>query len=316
MRADRRRKVEVQRKIFRAGAAALSLIASWDLPAHVALAQNNASQDTHDIPPVVTRHELQVDAVKHLVIVFQKFFTPENPHNLTHKYYKDWTSADLKYVGAEDLASFRGLFSDEQYSITDAMLPNNMSREDFYRAVMRESARRNLAKGDYTDYLMKKPGQSEQEVNLIRTAYGIPDPVPQVVREKAGVVAIRDAAVDILQNNTPYFRVQSDLAQAVGLKSGVVLPLHTDVRAYDFGYTAGSIPEFRNQNGMQIVASSPLKPAELQAKYCPVMHQLFEEGRSYDNREAFFLGFFQARVDARSNFEPTSEHVGLFASCK
>jgi hypothetical protein len=54
---------------------------------------------------------------------------------------------------------------------------------------------------------------------------------------------------------------------------------------------------------------------QLREHYGSVINKLFESDRSYSNKDSFALGFMQARIDGRSNFQPTNDKVGLFADC-
>ena len=264
-----------------------------------------------------------VDTVK-------KFYVPSNPSNPTDKSINDWSAADLKKVGPNDLFLLYAQITDEQYSITDALLPKGMSREDFNRNILREMRRRNLLQKEYLDDYLS-PTMRTQEVKLIRASFGSGNGVPAEVQTSAGVMAIRDAGISVIFNDedkgpdgkpiTGQYRLKPDLAAAIGLPSNKrpKVKFRTDVDAYDFGYLVGSLPQFvanaQNNNPLAIMPSSPVPDDQLQARYCPVIRKIFQEGNAFPNRDAFVSGLLQARSDMTANFEPVNDHIGLTAAC-
>lgn len=246
---------------------------------------------------------------------YKLFYSKENPENPTGKSYLDWTSRDLKNMGTRDFDLIRGILADEQYNYIDQILPREMSRAEFMRAILRESARRGIAKDRYYDAFPTAPNLKTQQVTLTRAAYGTAQSLPTEVTELAAVIAIRDASIDMAANNAPAFRLANDLAAKIGKKNDTELGIDTDAAAYDFGYTVGSMPQFKRGDALHIQINSPLNPDQLQERYCPVINNLFQTGRAYENRDAMALGFMQGRIDGRSGFEPTTDRVGLFADC-
>jgi hypothetical protein len=247
-----------------------------------------------------------------MVRKFIDFYSASTPTNPTRKSVKDWSSEDLKFISDADVTLIRTLLTQERYDISDAMTPSSMSRADFLRAVLRESAQRGIADDNWL--VGTTPSRSRQ-ITVSRAPIGLENPVPQQVRELASVVAIRDAAEDILVNNANAFRFKPEVASALGYKPQDFFRIINDAKAYDFGYTVGSMNEYRQDNGLRIRATSPLPPQEVQARYCAPTNLIFEPGRALDNRDSFLAGFLQARVDSRTNFEPVNDHIGLFAEC-
>lgn len=249
---------------------------------------------------------------------YKQFFSAANAKNSTQKSYKDLTSADLEKLDFRDLDSMRYMFADEKYSMTDQLLPAGLSRGDFYRDIMREYARRGIAKDMYVRHLLPQAEQRTQQVQLIRTSFGTGQSKEVLVSAPAGVMAVRDAGVSVLLHDSPLFDVMPDFAAALGLNKDTTLPLLKDVDAYDLGYTVGSMPEFKGdpaKNPLYIRVSSPLTPEQLQQEFCPTVENIFKEGRAYHNTDSFKVGFVQARVDGQTNFEPVNEHVGVTAQC-
>jgi hypothetical protein len=250
-----------------------------------------------------------------LVNGYRLVYSATNPQNPTGKSYLDFTSQDIAKLDSGELLGIRRLIRAEQYDVIDQILPRNMSRSEFGRAILRESARRGEITRDYAEVFRDVPNYSTMKVNVTRQAFGAADSIPQRVTELAAVIAIRDAGIEMAVNNAPQFNLKPDIAAALGKKTTDGVLIDTDVKAYDFGYMTGAMPQFNKGDALHIRLQAAKSPEELQQAYCPVIANLFEEGRAYNNRDSFALGFMQARIDGRSNFQPSNDRVGLFADC-
>lgn len=247
----------------------------------------------------------------------------------------------------------RGLMADERYHLTDKLIPTGMNRAEFARALLRESARR----GDLAKELQLFPTgdaqKQSQPITVERAPFGVKDAVPEKVTAPIGIVVIRDSAVDMLVNNPKGIRVTDETMRALGMSKPIVGFIDNDADAYDFGYSVGSMPEFRKNDGLRIgfrMEPTPAQTAELnkvaasmmakktdaeieamrgeiqavitkmsqnynQDNYCKSTELLFQEGRFHDNRTAMALGMAQGRVDIAKNFDASSDRIGLFGDC-
>ena len=176
-----------------------------------------ANEPTYGVPQSIMSDAQLKTAVDGAV----QWFSPSNPENRTEKNIRDWTTADLKKVGPRDLRLLANYIAYERPAISDKIIPNGLSREDFYRALNREMARRDIAKNEFVNDVLPPPSNSQQIVEVTRAAYkiGAPQTAPaSVVRKAAGILVLHDMAVDAFVNNQDYLRVQNDLADALKIK--------------------------------------------------------------------------------------------------
>ncbi len=268
-----------------------------------------------------TMPEIPDAAVRRVVDLTLKFYVPNNPKNGTHKSIKDWTAADFKNIDRDDLRELANIMSTEHYSVSDDLLPKGMSRQDFVRSLDREMARRDTLKTDYLDRLFVNVPKPVPQVRVLRAAHTIGGKpgnsiTPEMVQEAAGIIALRDMAINITTDSQDtYIPLQPDFTKAVGLNPNTVVPLRSDVRAYEVGYLVGSRREFTQSNGLYLGVHFDEPLQTVQSGYCATVAQIFQPGKAYDNSVSVVNGFMQARVDARTNFEPTTEHVGLGIEC-
>lgn len=243
-----------------------------------------------------------------------------NSSNEVGKPLSQWTGEDLKKLDSKRVGSFRAVLGDDRWDITDTLIPSSMSRAEFTRAIIREAARRNEAENDaYRTLGGMKPKNkmtAEREMLSIGTSE---TGVSRNITDEAGVFAIFDAAVQVVAYNQPKFVISSEVLQAMGKKvpsnEVVTFPL-TDVDQYDLGYTIGAMPEFRpDGEGFDVSFKLDSTPEQVQAAFCPTANKLFENGAGLDPRDAFLTGLMQARIDAKTNFEPNADEIGLFAPC-
>ncbi len=253
--------------------------------------------------------------MKDFVKVYQNFLRADNPDNPTKKSYRDLTSEDFKKFSTQDLDFMRAVIFDDQYKYIDQILPKSMDRADFARNILRELARRGEIKDTFLRGFPQFPNFGTSRITVTREPFGAESPLPKEVTELAAVIAIRDASVDVVLNNAGGWGLKDDVMDKLGKKIKGVKPIETDAEAYDLGYTAGAMPEFKRNDALNMRLVAARTVAEIQKDYCPVVDNLFKEGRAYDNRDSFAFGFMQARVDGRTNFEPTTDRYGLTEGC-
>jgi hypothetical protein len=253
--------------------------------------------------------------VKEWAQTFPRFYSTSKSENHTQKNLKDWTSNDLKKVESRDLDVIRQVMESEHYKYIDPILPNSMNRAEFARAVLRESARRGEIAGMYLHGFGEIKGFDTQRIVVTRTAFGTANALPEKVVELAGVIAIRDAGINMITTDVGGIALQDDVSRELGRPSSTQgKPIETDAQAFDFGYTVGAMPQFKKDDALHVRVNLA-SAQETQAKYCPDMKKLFQEGRAHNNSTAVVLGFMQARIDAKQQFESGSDRIGLFAEC-
>lgn len=273
--------------------------------------------------------------------------------NPPRKSYKNYTSSDLMSLDTATLSTMRNLFTDEKYTYTDKLLPDGMNRAEYTRAILRELARRGEVADKYIGFPTNNPAIQTKSISVVRTAPGVAGAKPEMVTEQINTLVIHDAAVDMILQSPEGLRLSADVVKAIGLDGGRLYPLKNDAEAYDFGYAVGSMPRFRQNDALKIGLKIDPTPAQVelirsavdrmtkgktdaeveamrsevqqvvttmsnqfnQNNYCTSTDLLFKEGRAHDNRTAMLLGMAQARIDARSDFKPTSDHIGLFGDC-
>jgi hypothetical protein len=253
--------------------------------------------------------------MKDFSLVYKQLFTANNPENSTKKSYTQWTSKDIENLSSDNLSLIRKVFAAENYSYTDGLLPDNMSRAEFYRSLLRASAKR----GDLRkDYYGSEPETSpmNQKITVARESFGQKATQKSTVTEEAGIIALRDKSIDIVLGNYPA-SIKNDVKQKLNKSKEPIglMGLETDVDVYGFGYLVGSLPQFKRDDGLNIRLTVERTPEEIQRDYCPVIDKIFQPGNAYNNRDTLVLGFMQARIDGRNNFEAKSDRIGLFAEC-
>lgn len=279
-----------------------------------------------------------------------KYAGKNNPVGKDHIYF---TSADLAKVDSEMLRVVRSIINTENYPYIDKLVPKNMDRAEFTRAVLRELARRGEVAYPYNTFPTNKPELQNTQITVERFPFYVQDAKAEKVTERVGNIAIHDGFVDIAQNNSAAIRLISDVGSKVGVVGGRAYPIDTDAEAFDFGYTVGAQQAFRQKNGLKLVlfvtptreeteqliaAENEIKKGKtpdqiaaiqnqidaatrqkadalVQQKYCRDVATIFEPGNAISNKEAMIRGFTQARVDIRTDFDPANDRIGLYGDC-
>lgn len=236
-----------------------------------------------------------------------------NPRGLP---LRNWTPDDLGVLDTATLSAIRAIISSERYDLVDRLKPQNMSRAEYSRAILREAASRN--NGDLEDFYSHRLAAPVASVQVSRPI-GVPASSQVRVSADPAILAIHDAAVNILRNPR-YAGVvfEPDVAQAMGhpelALAGVTV--RTDASTYDLGYTAGATVVMRNGKALPLSIGFVENVDQVHAGYCAVTNDIYaRQGRSVDQTEAFSAGFAQARIDARSNFQGQDVPTGLNGAC-
>jgi hypothetical protein len=273
--------------------------------------------------------------------------------NPTGKSYTDFTAADIAKLDTPVLTNLRNMMLAEKYNLTDALLPNNMGRAEFTRATLRELARRNQIAPRYDGFPTFDPKVQSSKISVSRHPFAVDGAVASLATDTVSNIAMRDGLVDIVQNNSNAIRVASDLASKVGLQKPRAINIDTDAEAFDFGYTVGSLPQYKKEDPLKLTfflrptreqsarilaeedalteGKSPAQVAAMrqaldvankkkaddyvQRDHCQAIADLFEPGNALSNKEAVLRGFLQARVDGRSSFDSSQDAVGIYGEC-
>jgi hypothetical protein len=207
------------------------------------------------------------------------------------------------------------MFSDERYDLIDQIKPTTMNREQFSRAILRESARRGIVDNPYERRFSDFP---QRNITVTRPLGVSPNPQNQVTASPV-ILALNDSATNVILNpRTAGFLIEPDVARAIGRPDLALngVSIANDAATYDFGYTVGALPEFRRGQQLEKVLGFVQPPDVVQQAFCPVVGEIFrQDGRTLDQTEAFTAGFIQARIDARTNFQGTDIPVGTTALC-
>lgn len=222
-----------------------------------------------------------------------------NDNNATNKSFHDWTAEDLRQLPDVALPMLRSLFYREHYDLVDQILPRSMNREEFGRAILRESARRGLEIGYYNERF--DFNRTEVEV---RRPLNVPSAEQVNVRISPSAITARDAAIDFLNNpRQAAMVVKPDVVAQTGPHSapGLGITAYTDAAAYDLGYTVGAHPDFHRSGRLPIGVRFEESEEQVKAFYCWASKEIFaRQGRSLDQAQAFAIGFVQGRTDAKS----------------
>lgn len=255
---------------------------------------------------------------RRIIEAYKNLYQANEPENPTRKSYRDFTSRDLTFLSANTLSGLRRLFQEENWTLLDEIVPTRMDRAQFVRAVLRESALRGQTTRPI-ERLLEDLAPFNQPINATRAPFGIPDTAQRDVRIAASRIVAYDAAVDVVTRNSESMIVAPDVARAVGIRSqpgtATALRMNTDAAAYDLGYTVGALPEFRRDGIIPMVVTVDATPEQIQQRYCPTVQSIFAPGRALQQRDAFAAGFITARTDARTNFSPDSDAIGITAPC-
>lgn len=256
-------------------------------------------------------------AVRRFVEAYKNLYQANDPRNVSRKSYRDFRAADVAFLDDGILSGLRTMFTSENWAILDEIVPQNLSRAEFVRAVLRESARRGNAT-DHIEASLRNLAPLNQQIRATRIPFGIPDTAEREVRLAAASIVAYDAAVDVVTRNSENMIVAPDVARAVGIRNqpGTATAVRmSDASAFDLGYTVGALPEFRRDGVIPMVVTIDATPEQIQERYCPTVQSIFAPGRALQQRDAFAAGFITARTDARTNFNTDSDAIGIIAAC-
>jgi hypothetical protein len=257
-------------------------------------------------------------AVRRFVEAYKKLYQANDPRNVSRKSYRDFRAADVAFLDDGILSGLRTMFTSENWAILDEIVPQNLSRAEFVRAVLRESARRGNAT-ENIEGLLSNLAPFNQQVRATRIPFGIPDTAEREVRMAAANIVAYDAAVDVVTRNSENMIVAPDVARAVGIRNqpgtASAVRINTDAAAFDLGYTVGALPEFRRDGVLPVVVTIDATPEQIQERYCPNVQSIFAPGRALQQRDACAAGFMTARTDARTGFNTDSDPIGITAAC-
>lgn len=258
------------------------------------------------------------EADRNFINAYKGFYRADNPRNVSRKSYRDFRATDIAFLDDSVLSGLRMAFQDENWALIDEVLPRNLDRAEFVRAVLRESARRGNAT-ENIEGLLRNLAPFNQQIRATRIPFGIPDTAEREVRMAAANIVAYDAAVDIVTRNSENMIVAPDVARAVGIRNqpgtATSVRMNTDAAAFDLGYTVGALPEFRRDGVLPVVVTIDATPEQIQERYCPTVQSIFAPGRALQQRDAFAAGFMTARTDARTGFNTDSDPIGITAAC-
>jgi len=267
---------------------------------------------------MASTEDKRIEADRRVLAAYKNLYQANEPENTTRKSYRDFTSKDLAFLSGNTLAGLRAMFENENWSMVDEIVPTRMDRSQFVRAVLRESARRGQTTRPI-ERLLDNLAPFNQPINATRAPFGIPDTAQREVRIAASRIVAYDAAVDVVTRNSESMIVAPDVARALGIRNqpgtATALKMNTDAAAFDLGYTVGALPEFRRDGIIPMVVTVDATPEQIQQRYCPTVQSIFAPGRALQQRDAFAAGFMTARTDARTNFSPDSDAIGITAPC-
>lgn len=236
-----------------------------------------------------------------------------NDNNATNKSFHDWTAEDLRQLPDVALPMLRSLFYREHFDLVDQILPRPMTREEFGRAILRESARR----GSEMDYYNERFDFNRPEVE-VRRPLNAPSAEQVNVRISPSAITVRDAAIDFLNNpRQAAMVVKPDVVAQTGPYPApeVGITAFTDAAAYDLGYTVGVHTDFRRSGRLPISVRFAESEEQVKAFYCWASKEIFaRQGRSLNQAQAFAIGIVQGRTDAR-NLSDTSIPLAALGPC-
>jgi hypothetical protein len=255
---------------------------------------------------------------RELIEAYKEFYQTDNPQNPSRKSYRDFRAADIAWLSDSALSGLRSLFRGENWAMIDEIVPSNLSRAEFVRAVLRVSAGRGEAT-ENIEGLLSNLAPFNQQIRATRVPFGIPDTAAREVRLAAASIVAYDAAVDVVTRNSENMVVAPDVARAVGIRNNpgtvTAVRINTDAAAFELGYTVGALPEFRRDGVIPMVVTIDATPEQIQQRYCPNVESIFAPGRALQQRDAFAAGFITARTDARTGFETQGDAIGITAAC-
>lgn len=252
------------------------------------------------------------DLARGIIARFDLGRTSDNPNGTP---ISQWTAQDFFKFDNSEIFAIRAMFSDERYDLIDQIKPTSMNREQFSRAILRESARRGILENPYERRFSDIP---TNDVTVMRPL-GVSPQAQRAVTASPVTLALNDSATNVILNpRTAGILIEPDVARAMGRPDLALngVSIANDAATYDFGYTVGALPEFRRGQQLEKGLGFVQPPEVVQQAYCNVTAEIFRQsGRTLDQTEAFSAGFIQARIDARTNFQGTDIPVGTTASC-
>ena len=239
-----------------------------------------------------------------------------NTNNLTNKNYRYLNATDFVKLNVNSLPLIRSLFDFERYDLIDRIIPYHMSRAEFHRAVLRESARRGIITMPYKSRL-GLTGVNEGTLVTVNRPRDVPASAERRITGAAFAVILLDAASNFLKNPTLGALVLSpDIVAEFGIKTDkpVGFAMAADTYLIDLGYTVGSMPEAQ-LNGMlplQLEYGTD-QQNQLQAAYCVAANEAYlGTDRVIDQNEAFSIGYLQAKMDRQTGFSGPEQSLGVF----
>jgi hypothetical protein len=256
--------------------------------------------------------DLLNDSIRAIKAKFDLGVSTSNPDG---KPISQWTTVDFRKFTDEDIFAIRAAFVDERYDLIDSLKPTAMSRSEFSRAILRESARRGVVENFYD---RRFQGMPMADVTVARPLQATPSAQRQVSANPV-VLALFDTAKNVIRDpRTSAIAIEPDVVNAMRRPD---LALHgvsiaNDSATYDLGYTAGALPQYRREQPLEIVLGFAQQPPQVQQAFCPIVNEIFRQsGRTLDQTEAFSAGFAQARIDARTSFQGQDIASGFVAAC-
>ena len=251
--------------------------------------------------------------LKGYLFVYDTGRTAPNPKG---KRVANWTPEDFGVLPTEMLYFLRAAINSERYDIVDRLKPTAMSRAEFAHVILREATRRN--NGDLLDYYQTRLDLPKINISIKRPLDVAPTEQRTVITDPT-TATVFDAAIAVLKNpRTASIDFPEDVLKATNRleRNGYGIPMRTDTAAYDLGYTAGALPTMHNGAPLTIAIGFKKDTTTVQEAYCVVTNDIFNQGNNIDQREAFSVGFAQARLDAqKGNFQSKDVPIGLFRPC-
>lgn len=295
-----------QRRAIAVGYLGVLALLSAAVNANAQAQSQSANPNPQSSDDAVVRASLERFVAGHIVLF-------GNDNNATNKTFHNWNAEDLRHLPDGSLSVYRSLFYREHYDLVDQILPRSMSREEFGRAILRESARRGLEIDYYDDRF--EFNRTEVEV---RRPLNVPSAEQVNVRISPSAITARDAAIDFLNNpRQAAMVVKPDVVAQTGPYAvpGLGITAYTDAAAYDLGYTVGVHPDFRRTGRLPISVRFEESEEQVKAFYCWGSKEIFaRQGRSLNQAQAFAIGIVQGRTDARK-LSDTSIPLAALGPC-